>query len=90
MDAARIQQVSLTAPHHLIHGLQGDAEKAAAVYKGFAAMNAADIADQVIYAITRPLHVQVSRGRSHEGIAKYLKSGGVWSRAQILPDSHCM
>ncbi len=38
---------------------KGDADKAAAVYKGFAAMNAADVADQVVYAITRPLHVQV-------------------------------
>lgn len=38
---------------------QGDADKAAAVYKGFAAMNAADVADQVIFAITRPPHVQV-------------------------------
>ncbi len=43
----------------LEYGMQGDSDKAAAVYKGFAAMNAADVADQVVYAITRPVHVQV-------------------------------
>lgn len=39
---------------------KGDADKAAAVYKGFAAMNAADVADNVLFAITRPPHVQIN------------------------------
>jgi hypothetical protein len=38
---------------------KGDKDKAANVYKGFAAMNASDVADQVVFAITRPTHVQV-------------------------------
>eukprot|EP00195_Chlamydomonas_chlamydogama_P012771 CAMPEP_0202892846 /NCGR_PEP_ID=MMETSP1392-20130828/2528_1 /ASSEMBLY_ACC=CAM_ASM_000868 /TAXON_ID=225041 /ORGANISM="Chlamydomonas chlamydogama, Strain SAG 11-48b" /LENGTH=267 /DNA_ID=CAMNT_0049576953 /DNA_START=116 /DNA_END=919 /DNA_ORIENTATION=- len=39
---------------------KGDADRAAKVYEGMAAMNAADVADQVVYAITRPEHVQIA------------------------------
>ncbi|GAX83682.1 hypothetical protein CEUSTIGMA_g11107.t1 [Chlamydomonas eustigma] len=39
---------------------KGDVDKAANVYKGFAAMNAADVADQIVFAITRPPHVQIN------------------------------
>lgn len=37
----------------------GDAEKAAAVYEGVDALTAADIADCVTWAVTRPPHVNV-------------------------------
>ena len=38
---------------------KGDAEKAAAVYKGIDALTAEDIADCVMWAVTRPWHVNV-------------------------------
>lgn len=38
----------------------GDAEKAKAVYKDFACLRAEDIADQIVYCVTRPAHVQVA------------------------------
>jgi 3-hydroxy acid dehydrogenase/malonic semialdehyde reductase len=38
---------------------KGDADRAAAVYKGIDAMNAEDIADCVMFALTRPWHVNV-------------------------------
>jgi len=37
----------------------GDAEKAAAVYRGIDAMTAEDVADCVLFALTRPWHVNV-------------------------------
>jgi NADP-dependent 3-hydroxy acid dehydrogenase YdfG len=38
---------------------KGDAEKAAAVYRGVTPMTAEDIAECVLFAVTRPLHVNV-------------------------------
>jgi NADP-dependent 3-hydroxy acid dehydrogenase YdfG len=38
---------------------KGDAEKAAAVYRGIDAMTADDVADCVLFALTRPWHVNV-------------------------------
>jgi 3-hydroxy acid dehydrogenase/malonic semialdehyde reductase len=38
---------------------RGDAEKAAAVYEGVEPLKAEDIADCIIFALTRPLHVNV-------------------------------
>jgi 3-hydroxy acid dehydrogenase / malonic semialdehyde reductase len=38
---------------------KGDAEKAAAVYEGIDAMTAEDVADCVMWALTRPWHVNV-------------------------------
>jgi NADP-dependent 3-hydroxy acid dehydrogenase YdfG len=38
---------------------KGDAEKAAAVYKGIDPMHAEDISDCVLFALTRPWHVNV-------------------------------
>jgi NADP-dependent 3-hydroxy acid dehydrogenase YdfG len=38
---------------------KGDTEKAAAVYKGIDALTAEDIADCVLWAVTRPFHVNV-------------------------------
>ncbi len=37
----------------------GDAEKAAAVYRGVQAMTPDDIADCILFALTRPPHVNV-------------------------------
>ena len=37
----------------------GDAEKAAAVYAGFDALQAEDVADAIAYAVTRPPHVNI-------------------------------
>jgi NADP-dependent 3-hydroxy acid dehydrogenase YdfG len=38
----------------------GDKERAATVYKGFKPLQAADIADAVLWSVTRPSHVQVA------------------------------
>jgi 3-hydroxy acid dehydrogenase/malonic semialdehyde reductase len=38
---------------------KGDAEKAAAVYEGVEPLTAADVADCALFALTRPLHVNV-------------------------------
>jgi NADP-dependent 3-hydroxy acid dehydrogenase YdfG len=38
----------------------GDAEKAKNVYKGFEPLKAADIADAVYWAASRPAHVNIS------------------------------
>jgi 3-hydroxy acid dehydrogenase / malonic semialdehyde reductase len=38
---------------------KGDAEKAAAVYRGIDALTAEDVADCVLFALTRPWHVNV-------------------------------
>lgn len=38
----------------------GDKKAAEAVYKGFEPLQAADIADEVLYALTRPLRVQIT------------------------------
>ncbi len=38
---------------------KGDAAQAAAVYEGVDAMSAEDIADCVLFALTRPWHVNV-------------------------------
>jgi NADP-dependent 3-hydroxy acid dehydrogenase YdfG len=38
---------------------KGDAEQAKAVYKGLTPMTAADVADCIMFALTRPLHVDV-------------------------------
>jgi NADP-dependent 3-hydroxy acid dehydrogenase YdfG len=38
---------------------KGDEEKAAAVYKGVQPLTPEDIADCILFALTRPLHVNV-------------------------------
>jgi len=53
----------------------GDGEKARAALDGLEAMSPYDIADQVVYAITRPKRCQVSEIRSycnHQAHAKYV------------------
>lgn len=39
---------------------KADADKASSVYDNLVALNAADIADQICYAATRPAHVQIA------------------------------
>lgn len=39
---------------------KGDAERASSGYKGFQPLNAADIADNVLYVLTRPDHVVIA------------------------------
>ena len=39
--------------------VKGDAEKACGVYNNIVALTAADCADSVLFAATRPAHVQV-------------------------------
>jgi NADP-dependent 3-hydroxy acid dehydrogenase YdfG len=39
----------------------GDAEKAATVYKGVEPLNADDVAETVLWCITRPAHVNINR-----------------------------
>jgi NADP-dependent 3-hydroxy acid dehydrogenase YdfG len=38
----------------------GDEEKAKAIYQGFDSLLAADIADAIYYAVSRPLHVNIN------------------------------
>ena len=49
----------LTETEFSIVRFKGDKEKAAAVYKGIDALTAEDIADCVMWAVTRPWHVNV-------------------------------
>jgi NADP-dependent 3-hydroxy acid dehydrogenase YdfG len=39
----------------------GDAERAAKVYKGIQPLRAEDVADAILWAVTRPAHVNVAR-----------------------------
>ena len=39
---------------------KGDAQRAAAVYQGFQPLTAADVADIIVFAVTRPPHVMVA------------------------------
>jgi NADP-dependent 3-hydroxy acid dehydrogenase YdfG len=38
---------------------RGDAEKAALVYKGFTPLQARDIAETILFVLTRPAHVNI-------------------------------
>ena len=40
---------------------RGDSERAAKVYKGVKALTAEDIADVIVWAATRPAHVNIAR-----------------------------
>jgi len=53
----------------------GDDEKAKKVYENIVPMVAEDVADQIIYATTRPRHVQIADIISYatnQGHAKYV------------------
>jgi len=54
---------------------KGDKQLAATPYLGIECLNAMDIADQVVYAITRPMNVQIAQVRSYcnqQAHAKYV------------------
>jgi len=42
-----------------LNRFEGDAARAGAVYQGVAALSAADVADVVAFAVTRPAHVNL-------------------------------
>ena len=56
---------------------RGDAEMASTPYKGVECLTAMDVADQVVYAVTRPRNVQIAQIRTYcnqQGHAKYVIS----------------
>ena len=59
---------------------KGDAEKAAAVYRGIDAMQAEDVADCVLFALTRPWHVNVDeivvKARNQASGGRILRDAG--------------
>jgi NADP-dependent 3-hydroxy acid dehydrogenase YdfG len=44
-----------------LNRFDGDAERAAAVYRGVTPLTAADVADAVVFAVTRPPHVNLDQ-----------------------------
>ena len=58
---------------------KGDEEKAAAVYRGVEAMRPADIADCILFALTRPWHVNVDeivvKARTQSSGGRILRDG---------------
>jgi 3-hydroxy acid dehydrogenase/malonic semialdehyde reductase len=59
---------------------KGDAEKASAVYQGIDPLTAEDIADCVLWALTRPFHVNVDeivvKARNQSSGGRILRDGG--------------
>ena len=54
---------------------RGDSQMASTPYKGIECLTAMDVADQVVYAVTRPRNVQMAQMRSYctnQGHAKYV------------------